>query len=193
MLRGLKSALGWNYQPIASPEDEEDDWHNADGRQPAKGELRRRIGEPNQFRANCTLPQELRFVVPAKHNLNKPVCIQGPHGPLMVDVPKDAGPGCETSVTLGPNILEAVVVPDGYRPGEMITFRGACGKELQVIVPEGKLPGDTLEVTPPALMVQVPVGAQVGDKLICDGPDGKDFVCEVPSGAAEGSYFAALI
>merc|ERR1719471_1851813 len=88
-------------------------------------------------------------------------------------------------------------------PGWTIKFRANGGDEVQVLVPPGFSSGDTFEVTPPALMVEVPEGAQPGDfvKFIhavrADGDTRSGmtecFRAVVPDGLAPKQYFVALI
>mmetsp|Transcript_55516 Transcript_55516/g.154699 ORF Transcript_55516/g.154699 Transcript_55516/m.154699 type:complete len:191 (+) Transcript_55516:102-674(+) len=145
------------------------------------------------FHAKSAPPQELNFTIPLNHNVGEPVCVTGPHGPLMVPVPDGARPGRPCSVKLGPSAMYKVTVPEDHWPGDEVKFKGNAGEQLQAVVPKGYEPGDTFEVTPLALMVQVPEGAAVGDLLVFTSPEGVTLSSIVPDGMGAGQYFAAAL
>jgi hypothetical protein len=150
--------------------------------------------EPRVFCANATAPLELHFLVPLEHTPGEPVCICGPHGPMLVAVPRGVAPGEEATVRLGPNDTRSVTVPEGSQPGDEVDFENDRGEMVKVLVPPDKLPGDTFKVSPPSAMVQVPDGANPGDKVVFISPaDGLNLSATVPSGASAGSYFAAFL
>mmetsp|Transcript_42746 Transcript_42746/g.118016 ORF Transcript_42746/g.118016 Transcript_42746/m.118016 type:complete len:199 (+) Transcript_42746:120-716(+) len=188
----------WKYQALAEDGLEEvaegeRDEAEIEAAAAAIAQEARHKSEPRVFRARSALPQELSFVVPDDHEPGGLVCVSGPHGPLLMPVPRGVGPGERAVVRLGPKDSHTLTVPDGFRSGDVIDFEGPAGERLQVTVPPGRLPGDTFEVTPPTLMVQVPLGAAPGDKVVFAAPDGCDLTATVPGGTAEGSYFAALL
>lgn len=147
--------------------------------------------------ARTALPQNIRFTVPANHNLAKQLCIQGPLGPLMVDVKEDAVPGSECVMRLGPSDVFEVTVPEDAKPGDAITFNTAEGRHQQVCVPADSKPGDTFEVVPPALMVEVPQGSKPGDvvEFTADLEGGLSLqrTAIVPEGKLPGQLFPFLI
>jgi len=148
---------------------------------------------PQTLAANCTTPQELTFTVPLDLTEEGYACISGPFGPMLVPVPDDRRPGDKCSIKLGPSNSYKVEVPDSKYAGDKMTFNGDNGEELQVVVPKGKGPGDFFEVTPPTLMVQVPIGARKGDQLIFTVPDTKKKLsAPCPGGLDPGQYFAVL-
>jgi hypothetical protein len=152
-----------------------------------------RGGEARIFHAQTTLPQELSFVVPEDHRRGDPVCVSGPHGPLLLPVPESARSGDHLTVRLGPTASYRVPVPPGKGPGDPVSFDGDGGEQLQVSVPEGMKPGDIFEVTQPSLMVQVPLKAVEGDQLVFSAPDGRELSALVPPGLQPGQYFAVSL
>merc|ERR1719271_738904 len=63
--------------------------------------------QPHQRRhplplAKTTVPQTLNFDAPADAAPGKPVCLAGPHGPIMLPLPEDVQPGKPCSIRLGP-------------------------------------------------------------------------------------------
>eukprot|EP00929_Paragymnodinium_shiwhaense_P043629 TRINITY_DN22423_c0_g1_i1.p1 TRINITY_DN22423_c0_g1~~TRINITY_DN22423_c0_g1_i1.p1 ORF type:complete len:240 (+),score=36.27 TRINITY_DN22423_c0_g1_i1:91-810(+) len=148
------------------------------------------MGGQRVFHAQTTLPQELSFEVPRNHVRGEDICVAGPHGPLMLPVSDSLQPGDRCTVRLGPSAQFRIPVPENSVAGDMVSFEGEKGETLQVAVPKGFRPGDIIEVTQPALMVQVPVKARTGDKLVFFTPDGRELSALVPSGTPPGQYFA---
>lgn len=147
------------------------------------------------FRAKVTCPLDLTFVVPEGMTPGAKMCVEGPHGPLIVQVPADAIPGAPIRVRLGPATSYEVTVPEGYAPGDKVVLQLPDGSHIQAIVPEGKEPGDAFEISPSVLMVQVPEGAREGDvcafaipEMACSGV-GEEITTMVPQGKKALEYF----
>jgi len=153
-------------------------------------------GIPRVFTAPTALPQDLHFVVPAKEHLiqgtdRRTVCVKGPHGPIMVELPEDAAPGEQRTWRLGPT-GQQVAVPEGACEGSQIDCE-IEGKMMKINVPIGKLPGETFEVVPPALVVMIPQGSEPGDMLEFVGLHGELLKVPSPDGMKPGQYFSLLL
>lgn len=144
--------------------------------------------------AKTALPQELHFVAPQDCVAGKPVCLLGPHGdPITVPLPEGAEPGKACSVYLGPKSSFKVIVPEGALPGAPLQFTTEDGEMLNTIVQPGKKPGDTMEIVPPVVLVQVPKGVKSGDEVTYTTPIGTMAMVQVPEGFAPGHYFTTLL
>jgi len=163
-----------------------------------RGQLR------HQLEALATLPVELVATLPADHIPGSRIRMCGPHGRMEVDSPAAAQPGEKIKYLLGPTPEYSVEVPPGASPSTRVRFRRADGVEVCVPIPPSKRPGQRFEVTPPALMVQVPEGALPGDFVVFRhslGSSGKGVATEetewcrarVPEGLRPGNYFAARL
>lgn len=143
--------------------------------------------------AESTWPVELSFCAP--DNAEKSVCVQGPHGPIMVPLPEDAKPGQTTTIRIGPQTDEGayeVAVPEGAEPGEPVQFKGTNDEPLSTVVPEGKKPGDKFlaKVNVPTVMVRVPPGAQAGTEVMFQTPGEQQVrFTTIPDGLSAGHYF----
>jgi len=142
--------------------------------------------------AKTTHPQTLNFEAPMDAAPGKPVCIQGPHGPIMIPLPDDVKPGQPCAIRLGPQEHYTIPVPEGVEPGGMIEFKGAQGEMLHAILPPGLKAGDEFKVAPPVILVQVPAGAQPGQQVAYVSPLGQQLFAQVPPGLSPGHYFSAL-
>mmetsp|Transcript_98034 Transcript_98034/g.282780 ORF Transcript_98034/g.282780 Transcript_98034/m.282780 type:complete len:216 (-) Transcript_98034:206-853(-) len=130
-------------------------------------------------------------------------CVQGPQGPICLQIPVDAVPGGRLVYKIAPRPEFRVEVPPGAGPGWVMTFQRDDGGACVVTVPAGLQPGDTFEVTPPALMVRVPETAQPGDfvrfcRMVSQENDHKAgstefFRARVPEGLKPCMYFAARL
>lgn len=149
------------------------------------------------FRVLAVPPQDLFFVVPPDSAPGKSLWVQGPHGPLMVQVPEGAKPGNRVQVRLCAPFQREVFVPVGAKAGDQVTFLGEKNEPLVAVVPRGKQPGDVFHVGPPATMLRVPEGAIPGDKLHFAVPVApkvfSERVATVPPSMVPGQYFAALL
>lgn len=141
--------------------------------------------------AQAVVPQELFWTVPPDSEPGESLIINGPCGPLGVQVPPDKGPGDECSIFLGPSESCEVVVPENCKPGDIVTFEDDMFS-FEVSVPPGKLPGETFLASPPMMMVQVPEGAQFGDEVVFQ-VNGRRLCADVPEGFAPGTFFAARV
>lgn len=142
-------------------------------------------------------PQELHFRAPDDAEPGQPVCVQGPHGPLLVPLPKGAKAGEQCVYRLGPNDEDAVyevVVPDKASAGENIAFKGKNGEMMNAPVPDGLKAGEKFKVTLPTVMVRVPPNVGGGQELMFQIP-GEQTVrfTTVPSGLQTGQYFPVLL
>uniref|UniRef100_A0A7S1AIW2 Uncharacterized protein n=1 Tax=Noctiluca scintillans TaxID=2966 RepID=A0A7S1AIW2_NOCSC len=144
------------------------------------------------FPAKSAVPQDLVFVVPRDFVPGELITVEGPHGPCCVPLPLDIQPGQWCSVRLGPNPTHTLVVPEGARRGQSVYFMGPDG-QVEVTIPPGKKPGDTFDVIPPAMMVQVPDGAVPGDQLSFMTSQGEQLLTVVPENHHPGQYFAAAL
>jgi len=145
--------------------------------------------------AKTTQPQEMHFIAPQDCTPGNPVCLHGPHGdPIMVPMPEGAEPGKPCSIYLGPKSAFSVVVPEGAFPGSVVIFTMEDdGEMLTTIVPPGKMPGDSFDIVPPVLLIQVPHGCKGGDEVVYTTPAGTPAVVQVPLGFAAGHYFSTLL
>jgi len=145
--------------------------------------------------AETTWPLELSFVTP--ENPGDSVCLQGPHGPIMVPLPPDAKPGQQTKIQIGPQGDEGayeVGVPDGAAPGDAVKFKGVSGEDFHANVPEGKKPGDKFRVMLPTVMVRVPPGSRPGTEVMFQTPgDQQVRFTKIPDGLSAGHYFPVLL
>jgi len=159
---------------------------------------------PNAWEARALSPPLMfEVAVPVDSRPGQQVKAMGPSGPVHLQLPPDAVPGGTARFAMKPKPRYLVEVPQKAGPGWTIKFRANGGDEVQVLVPPGFSSGDTFEVTPPALMVEVPEVAQPGDfvKFVhtvrADG-DTRSGVTEcframVPQGLKPKQYFVALI
>lgn len=148
---------------------------------------------PRVWLAPAVPPQDLHFLVPPDvgKQHQSAVCVNGPHGPIMVELPEDAVPGEQRSWRLGP-VGQKVVVPEGASEGVLIDHE-VEGVVRQVAVPPGVAPGESFEVVPPALVVMVPQGVQSGDFLEFPGINGEMLKVLAPEGLKAGQYFSLLL
>jgi len=129
------------------------------------------------------------------------IIAKGPGGAIRVKLPQDAVPGSMVTCKLGPKPEYRIQVPPGASQGYVIRFLKANMEDVTVQVPQGLQPGDSFDVTPPALVVRTPETAKAGDYVVIsqivrgmDGPPKEDFfkVC-VPDGVQPMEHFAALL
>merc|ERR1719181_2547300 len=84
--------------------------------------------------AECTLPQELSFKAPNTNvQPGQNVCVQGPHGPILVPLPEGVRPGQQCTIRLGPQAdygSYQVTVPEDASPGSHVQFQGKDGEIL---------------------------------------------------------------
>lgn len=144
------------------------------------------------IRAATCPPQDIIFTVPEDARAGQPVCVQGPHGPILIPLPEEAEPGKEFSWRLGPNDHYSVDVPEDLEEGGVVEFKGMHNETLHAVVPEGKKGGDTFMVSPPVIMVQVPQNAKPGQELTYMSPLQLPMLTRVPEGMSPGQYFPAL-
>jgi len=147
-----------------------------------------------QPRALATPPTRLIADVPNEHADS--LTVLGPHGEFVVKAPWDAIPGERLEYFLGPEPEFEVTVPHWGTPGHTISMT-TNGTPLRVGVPHGCIPGDKFLVEPPALMVQVPDGADAGDFVYFQGVGlggvQQWFQASIPSKLRPGRYFAARL
>jgi len=148
-------------------------------------------------------PLMFEVAVPNGSRPGETVKANGPGGPIVLQLPPDAKPGGSLRYAMKPKPRYLVEVPPKAGPGWTIRFQANGGDEVMVPVPPGKNPGDTFEVTPPALMVEVPERAQPGDYVkfnhIVDitgntrGGMTECFRAIVPEGVMPKQFFVAHI
>lgn len=111
-----------------------------------------------------------------------------------VPVPDGAKGGERVSTRLGPPPAYTLEVPEGLSGGDTFDFDGNDGEKLEATVPMDKVPGDSFDVMPPTVMVQVPRFAKPGDQVAFQ-PDGHEekLVARVPQGLTKGQYFAVIL
>lgn len=149
-------------------------------------------------------PFEIMATVPEEHKEGEPVPIAGPHGPIKVNPPTDSKPGTSFKFRCVPRPEFRVEVPPDARPdrGLQIGLKRSDGVQVAINIPPHLKPGDIFEVMPPALMVRVPEGAQVGDYVVfrpvaAPGIKANAKIswlrAPVPEGAQPGVYFAVRV
>jgi len=157
----------------------------------------RRARKKGEIEALATYPVNLEVQLPADYESGAPVRVQGPHGLIEAEAPADAKPGARLQYRLAPMPDFQVVVPKGGRPGTEVKYKRADGVEISVVVPKGLKAGDSFNITPPALMVQVPPGATAGDAVVFKDPRADDDSewcrARVPGGLGPGAYFAVRL
>lgn len=149
--------------------------------------------------ALATPPVELSHTLPPDYQPGQKVRMHGPHGIVEVDAPEHAEPGAVVRFRLAPKPEFRIQVPSDRPP--VVKFQRSDGIEVAVGVPPNLTPGEFFEVTPPALMVKVPEGAQAGDYVMFRQSlgNGGDNAMEqtiwlrskVPDSLFPGQYFAA--
>lgn len=149
------------------------------------------------FRVMAIPPQDLFFIAPPGSAPGQSVLVQGPHGPLMVCIPKGTSPGHRVQVRLAAPFQHEVFVPAGVKPGDKVAFLNDKDERVEAVVPKGKKSGDVFHVGPPATMLRVPEGAIPGDELRFMAPVAPNVLGEcvatVPPNMSTGQYFAALL
>mmetsp|Transcript_127762 Transcript_127762/g.408505 ORF Transcript_127762/g.408505 Transcript_127762/m.408505 type:complete len:676 (+) Transcript_127762:165-2192(+) len=148
-----------------------------------------------EFSAFATLPVEFAMTLSQEYKPGDLVVIKGPHGRMQVQPPDDAEPGSVVRYRLGPRPDFEIRVPPDAGPGQEVNFVRHDGVEVSATVPDGMLPGDIFGVMPPAVMVLVPEGAELGDIVAFQavgGPIGW-YSALVPPGTRLGRYFAARL
>merc|ERR1719253_373483 len=146
--------------------------------------------------ADVTWPQDLNFNAPDPCEAGQLVCIQGPHGPLMVPLPDDVKPGQSIVFKIGPQNEDGyeVTVPEDAEPGSSVPFQGDDGETLFANVPPGVKPGETFKAGKPTVMVRVPAGAREGTELMFTVPgENKVRFTRVPRHIPEGVYFPYVL
>lgn len=155
-----------------------------EGQESASGQPEGRI-----LHVQATLPQDIHFIVPSGCAPGQLLAVQGPHGPLHVQVPQGVKTGHRCTVRLAPPFQHEVLVPAGAVPGQKVTFLGENDEELEAIVPHGVKAGQVFHVSPPVVMVPVPTGAMKGDMLCFTTPKRQAVMAPVPDDLSPGQYF----
>jgi hypothetical protein len=146
------------------------------------------------LKAKASKPLEIHFIVP-EGIVPGTICIEGPHGPFTVSMPEGADPGGSCVCRLGPSAGYTVTVPDSVAEGQGFPIILPSGKEVQMDLPSGKKPGDTLEFVAPVDMVLCPDLATPGaDDVEFTSPStGKTRQARVPENAVAGQYFEVAV
>jgi len=152
-----------------------------------------------ELKAIATPPCEFTAHLPESYKPGEPLIVQGPLGMIKMEAPPVAQPGASLRFQLAAKPSHRIRVPANGRPGDEAKFVRKDGVEVTVTVPPGVGPGETFNVSPPALMVKVPEGASPGTTVIFPGPCGPDgepqewFRAEVPEGLGKKEYFTACL
>jgi len=139
-------------------------------------------------------PQELTFELQEDCKAGEVVQIQGPTGPIPVKVAEACRKGEKRTMFLGPSQLVKVDLPEDH-VGDTVRVTHD-GESFWVPVPEGVAPGGSFEVSPPTIMVQVPIGAKEGEGVVFFHPSQdqeKEHTAVVPRGFEQGSFFAVAV
>jgi len=149
--------------------------------------------------ADVADPQDISFDVPndvetrvrEDGTQERWACIDGPHGAHWVPLPAGALPGQRVKHRLGPERTAKVTLPSDACEGRASTVQLPCGAAVSIEVPEGKRPGDTVEVSPPVVMVRIPRVASPGDIITFAMPGTSELrTARVPENVFAGDYFA---
>lgn len=149
-----------------------------------------------ELEALATKPVEFSTTIPDNHEPGQKLRVPGPHGTMDIIPPINKRSGDIVCYRLAPRPEFQIEVPPGATPGSPVRFERADGVEVVVTVPAGLRPGDTFEVTPPALMVQVPANAVSCDQVIFRHGVAQEvewYRAQVPAGLTPGNYFAARL
>jgi len=167
---------------------------------PSAADAERFKGNPDgQLQAHATQPCEFCAELSKDYKPGACFTVQGPFGPIRVEPPANAQPGMLLRYRLAPKPAFRIRVHAGAKAGDAVKFNREDGIEVSVQVPTGSQPGDTFDVTPPALMVKVPEGAVAGDHLVFPGCRGSDeqpiewFRVRMPIGLEPNRYIAARL
>merc|ERR1712194_753980 len=139
---------------------------------------------------------EFCVTLPQNHQFGNRLRVPGPHGIVEVVPPASSKPGETVRYRLAPRPEFQIEVPPGATPSSPVRFERTDGVEVCVTVPPGLRPGDMFEVTPPALMVQVPTGAVPCDQVVFRHGSGQNAEwcrAQIPAGLTPGMYFAARL
>merc|ERR1712176_128028 len=141
---------------------------------------------------------DLQAQAPQDFQPGQKVHVDGPHGTIDVELPASIKGGQMFQCHLAPPPELKVTVPPGFI-GSSLMFQQADGSHISVPVPGGKRPGDIFYVTPPALMVWVPQGAQAGELVsfsVRGGNGDKSkvewFSARIPAKLYSGYFVACL-
>jgi len=137
----------------------------------------------------CTMPVNMRFTVPENSTVGQTIIVDGPHGPLHVELPEGLAPGQEAQVRIGPETSYKAVAPEGAKCGDYVNFQLPNEQVIQVAIPEGINPGDGFEISPQVLMVRVPESAYPGMEVCFCSPDGSRLTTKVPENVRPLQYF----
>ena len=113
---------------------------------------------------------------------------------------REEGTHMSSRATEAANLL-AVVCPEGVSAGEKVVVEGPDGQDIDAMVPEGVVAGQTFEVdigavgtlvsvsSGPTMTVTVPAGCAGGDIIAITVSDGQELQVRVPDGVDEGEEF----
>jgi len=132
------------------------DCHKIDHPGPESKETEALVAEPGIVEAK--VPQDF---VPGMV-----ITAYGPFGEHQVKPHPDEVPGSTLCYTLKPLPEFVVTVPPGMKNGHAIKIDREDGRPISVKIPGGCRPGESFEVTPPAMMVRVPKGVNPGDYVV---------------------------
>lgn len=166
----------------------------------------------DELEAFAVLPGIFDLDVPSNAVPGQTLNLHGPHGTIQVLAPDSPYLGTKGKYRLGPPPEYVAQVPPNHKYGDKVMHRREDGQEVSFTVPAGLKPGDMFEVTAPAMMVQVPDGAEDGNVLVFRGAGNRTSECgaddcgaddspraefflrtQVPKGVQPGRYFAARL
>jgi len=129
-------------------------------------------GKAGEFKTVATGAVEFDINVPVDHIDGAKISVPGPHGTIEVVPPTGAEPGKTVHLRLSPLADFRVTVPSGVSGGQTMFFEGSDklpgtnSSKIAVKVPKDVKPGESFEITPPAVMVLVPKGAKTGETVV---------------------------
>uniref|UniRef100_A0A6U6L6F3 Uncharacterized protein n=1 Tax=Zooxanthella nutricula TaxID=1333877 RepID=A0A6U6L6F3_9DINO len=137
-------------------------------------------------------PGLLEVAVPQNYKYGDKVLMRGPHGTLLAQLPAEAQPGTTFRYPLRPAPEFNLEVPTGKAYSDSILLRMEDGRDVVVDIPRGAAPGDSIPVSPPCMIIQVPENVSVGQSVQFETNCGW-FASVVPDSLQLGRYFAARI
>jgi len=154
--------------------------------------------QTRRLKALATPPLEFCATLSENFKIGEPITVQGPFGPITVEPPPDAKAGMSLRYQLAPRPDFRVQVPPNTQPGTEVRFDRGDGIEISVMVPKSLQDGDMFEITPPALMVEIPDGGFAGMQIAFRGcgefeETAEWFGLTLPEGCKPGKYVTAKL
>lgn len=136
-------------------------------------------------------PSVLVATLPADFQPGQAVLALGRHGPLEITPHSDERPGATIRYLVKPEPEFEIDLPANSTPGKPLRFAREDGTVICVTVPFFTEPGQTIQVSPPVLMVRVPDGVKSGDYVVFKSTETTWWRAKVPEQLKFGSFFAA--